>query len=151
MKKPRTARRSVESTGGVDASREADRARPCPGSVKRWAIPVGARVFIVYAPTASEATTRLVERFTDSPDCRSPLTRAELGGAELRATETECAFLTPPPERPRACQRPRTDPSTGPGVARSLHDPHDDALLAPRSRRWSGVPVGARREDFKAV
>jgi hypothetical protein len=40
-----------------------------------------ARVFIVYAPTASEATTRLVERFTDSPDRRSPLTPAELAGA----------------------------------------------------------------------
>jgi hypothetical protein len=112
MRKPRSAHRSVESTVQIYASREADRARPSPGCVKRWTIPVGARVFIVYASTASEATMRLVERFTDSPDRRSPLTRAELAGAELRATETECAFLTPPPERPRASQRPRTDSST---------------------------------------
>jgi len=41
--------------------------------------------------------------------------------------------------------------SSGPGVARPLHDHDDDALLAPRSRRRSGVPVGAPWGDFEAV
>jgi hypothetical protein len=115
MRNPRKAQRSVESTGRIKAkdSREADRVRPAsPGSVKRWGIQVGGRVFIIYAPTASEATTRLLERFTDSPDRRSPLTRPELADAELRATEAEPAFPTPPPERPRASPRPRKASST---------------------------------------
>ena len=39
--------------------------------------------------------------------------------------------------------------SSGAGVARPLHDHHDDALRPPRSRRRPRVPLGARRESLR--